>query len=297
MASRAYHRGGASWRLILRRSVLRSAELLGAVLLGLGALFLALALATYHQTDPSDSTAAAGPVMNWLGRPGAWAAERVLFLFGPVGGCWCPCWGCLRGNCGWWPMPAHDDEVPLYAQHWVRPTAVLVVGMGLLACALSLGFHDYDGTLPASPGGIVGLLGAWAVDGLAGLLPQVVRVWVKLGVGLLVAAGGAVAITRVFAIDWGRLIALTFRLKRGSAQGMRARASPRRERAPRVAAQDDEDAPDLPFTPDARPEAPAAPARHPPSATRRAPSNPPRSPRWRGRATCLTAASCPRWTC
>jgi S-DNA-T family DNA segregation ATPase FtsK/SpoIIIE len=226
MASRAYHRGGASWRLILRRSVLRSAELLGAVLLGLGALFLALALATYHQTDPSDSTAAAGPVMNWLGRPGAWAAERVLFLFGPVGGCWCLCWGCLRGNCGWWPMPAHDDEVPLYAQHWVRPTAVLVVGMGLLACALSLGFHDYDGTLPASPGGIVGLLGAWAVDGLAGLLPQVVRVWVKLGVGLLVAAGGAVAITRVFAIDWGRLIALTFRLKRGSAQGMRARSLP-----------------------------------------------------------------------
>jgi S-DNA-T family DNA segregation ATPase FtsK/SpoIIIE len=54
---------------------------------------------------------------------------------------------------------AHDDEVPLYAQHWVRPTAVLVVGMGLLACALSLGFHDYDGTLPASPGGIGG---CWA---------------------------------------------------------------------------------------------------------------------------------------
>ena len=47
-------------------------------------LFLALALASYRQTDPSPSTAAGGEIMNWMGAGGAWLAERALFLFGPV---------------------------------------------------------------------------------------------------------------------------------------------------------------------------------------------------------------------
>ena len=41
--------------------------------------FLALALLSYTQTDPSPSTAAAGDrIANWMGRPGAVVADRVL---------------------------------------------------------------------------------------------------------------------------------------------------------------------------------------------------------------------------
>ena len=88
MASRALTSAGAgsrgNWRVVLRRALRRSGELIGAVMLFGAMLFLGVALATYHQTDPSISTAAGGPVLNWMGLPGAWAAERALFLFGWV---------------------------------------------------------------------------------------------------------------------------------------------------------------------------------------------------------------------
>ena len=72
----------AGWRQALRRSLVRASEL-GAALALFGLMvFLGLALASYHQTDPSVSTAAGGAVANWMGAPGAWAAERMLFAFG-----------------------------------------------------------------------------------------------------------------------------------------------------------------------------------------------------------------------
>ena len=58
MASRAA-KPQADWKAAFRRSLARSAQLTGAVLLYGFTLFLALALVSYHQTDPSFSTAAA----------------------------------------------------------------------------------------------------------------------------------------------------------------------------------------------------------------------------------------------
>src|SRR5690606_42078560 len=85
MATRAIARPEpADWRAAFRRSLARAGQLAGACVLGLATLFLALALASYTQTDPSASTAAGGEVQNWMGRPGAWVAERALFLFGLV---------------------------------------------------------------------------------------------------------------------------------------------------------------------------------------------------------------------
>ncbi|MEO0032327.1 MAG: hypothetical protein RIS94_2085, partial [Pseudomonadota bacterium] len=72
--------GGADWRAILRRSFRRSAELLGGAALFVLMVFLALALVSYTQTDPSGSTASGSPVENWMGLPGAWASERLLVL-------------------------------------------------------------------------------------------------------------------------------------------------------------------------------------------------------------------------
>ena len=82
MATKAAPR--PDWRLALRRALRRSAEIGGAVVLVAAMVFLALALVSYHQTDPSASTAAGGPVLNWMGTPGAAVADRVLFLFGPA---------------------------------------------------------------------------------------------------------------------------------------------------------------------------------------------------------------------
>ena len=59
MASRAMTRAQpADWRAAFRRSLARAGQLAGAGILGVGTIFLALALVSYTQTDPSASTAA-----------------------------------------------------------------------------------------------------------------------------------------------------------------------------------------------------------------------------------------------
>ena len=59
MASRAMTRAQpADWRAAFRRSLARAGQLAGAVALGAATVFLALALVSYTQTDPSASTAA-----------------------------------------------------------------------------------------------------------------------------------------------------------------------------------------------------------------------------------------------
>jgi len=63
MASRAITTSRTSavdWRVVVRRSVRRASEIAGAALLLAATVFLALALASYNQTDPSGSTAAGG---------------------------------------------------------------------------------------------------------------------------------------------------------------------------------------------------------------------------------------------
>ena len=74
------------WREAFRASLKRALQMAGALILFGAMLFLALSLISYTQADPSPSTAAAasGPVANWMGNAGAWAAERALFSFGWV---------------------------------------------------------------------------------------------------------------------------------------------------------------------------------------------------------------------
>ncbi|MFM7028621.1 MAG: DNA translocase FtsK 4TM domain-containing protein [Chakrabartia sp.] len=81
MASRA-----PNWRDSIRKGAVRSGTLLGSLALAIGALLLALALLSYHPTDPSLNTAAGGPARNLLAEPGAWVADALLFLFGPAAG-------------------------------------------------------------------------------------------------------------------------------------------------------------------------------------------------------------------
>ena len=84
MATRAAKPEPVDWRAAFRRSAARALQLAGAVALYFATGFLTLALVSYHQTDPSFSTAASGPPLNWMGYAGAWAADMALLGFGVV---------------------------------------------------------------------------------------------------------------------------------------------------------------------------------------------------------------------
>ncbi|OZA32861.1 MAG: cell division protein FtsK [Novosphingobium sp. 17-62-9] len=220
MASRAgpsARTSSADWRAVLRRSVRRSFELIGGALLTGAMLFLALALVSYTQTDPSGSTASGSPVENWMGLAGAWAAERVLLFFGLPGALLLPLlWVFARRL---WDgegdlIDFDEDEEFVPEPRWWRPTLLLFLAMALLGLALSLWGAGAASRLPAGPGGMAGLLGAAGITALADLVPQVPRLWFTVPIGLAALAGGMAIASRIFAFDWGRMLSLPPFLRR-----------------------------------------------------------------------------------
>ena len=225
MATRALgsgvSRANPDWRATLRRSLRRSAELGGATLLFAAMIFLILALVSYHQTDPSTSTAAAdGEVRNWMGPVGAWLAERALFLFGPVSALFLPLLYVFARRL-WRLVEEEDGEIEVSHQRWWRPIGVLIFAMALLSTVLSLAFTQPGGTLPASMGGISGLLGAKAIRAAAALLPEAAQGWTILALAIACLCAGAVLASRVFAVSWGALFTLP-----GMLRGRRALPAP-----------------------------------------------------------------------
>ena len=210
MATRALKPQPADWRAAFRRSLRRALQLSGAVLLFAGLLFLAAALATYHQTDPSPSTAADNVIANWMGRPGAWAAERVLLLFGPIAILLLPLLYAFAHKL--WRDA--EDEESLAPGKWWRTSLKLLVAMVLLCTVaqLTLGAPGWD--LPASIGGLTGILGGKGVEALASLLPEGTEGWGVLGVALVCLGGGIALTLRVFAFDWAQLLTLPRLFKR-----------------------------------------------------------------------------------
>src|SRR3954463_2614266 len=73
----------AQWRSGMKNGMRRSWAMLIGGGVAAAALLVLLALISYRPTDPSLNTAAAGPVRNWVGAPGAWSADLLLSLFGP----------------------------------------------------------------------------------------------------------------------------------------------------------------------------------------------------------------------
>ena len=210
----ASHRGArVDWRAALKRAARRSAEIGGALLL-LGAMvFLAGSLASYHQTDPSISTAAGGPVQNWMGTPGAWVAERALFLFGWTSVLLLPMlYVMARGL--WTLVEEEDQDLPHAGHAWWRPMALLALAMGLIGTTLALAIGGGDDAYPAGWGGIAGLLGAKLTHLLAALLPEGGQWIAAVLTGLATLTAGAVIAGRVFAIDWGSLLTLPGFLRR-----------------------------------------------------------------------------------
>ncbi len=207
MASRAMstRKPTSDWRATFRRSARRAMQMAGAGVLGLGTIFLTLSLASYTQTDPSPSTAASGEeIANWMGASGAWAADRVLFLFGMTSVLLLPLLYISARKL--WRDVENGDEPE--TTRWWLPTAMLLLAMVLLSTVLSLIFEGPGGTLPAQSGGVSGLLGAAAIDAIATRFGEGASGWVILGLATACLAGGVGLLTRVFAIDWRALLTL-----------------------------------------------------------------------------------------
>ena len=200
------------WRAAFKRSLRRASEIAGALALLAAMAFLALALASYTQTDPSLSTAAGGGMVeNWMGAPGAWAADAALLLFGPVCVLFLPLLYVMARKL--WRLVEEDDHDLEHTNHkWWRPITMLLAAMLLLASVLALAIES-GASLPAGWGGIAGMAGAGAIKALAALLPEAARFWTILGVALVSLTGGAILAGRVFAIDWGSLFTLPGALK------------------------------------------------------------------------------------
>jgi S-DNA-T family DNA segregation ATPase FtsK/SpoIIIE len=236
----------AEWRAGLRRSLRRIAQMTGAGLLLGMAVFLALALASYTQTDPSPSTAAdPAQVANWMGRGGAWIADRVLLIFGLPGVLLLPLLYVSARKL--WRDVENGDEPETTA--WWMPAALLLIAMSLVATVLSLAFEGPGGTLPAQAGGLTGLLGAGAVQAIAARFGEAAAGWVTLALALACLAGGVALLTRIFAIDWRVLMSLPEFLGGGSLAGLARRLPlPGRGAVPALAfagsdeEEDDEDA-------------------------------------------------------
>jgi S-DNA-T family DNA segregation ATPase FtsK/SpoIIIE len=127
------------------------------------ALILLLALLSYHGHDPGFAdTGEPGPVGNWVGPVGAWAAGFFLFLFGrpaylfPV----------MLAYAGWL---VHKEQALPEARSRIN-TLLRAVGFLLTllsSCGLA-SLHWSDAGLPNSAGGVLGVLtGKGAAQGLS----------------------------------------------------------------------------------------------------------------------------------
>ncbi|RNJ61467.1 MAG: DNA translocase FtsK [Porphyrobacter sp. IPPAS B-1204] len=247
----------AEWRAGLRRSVRRIAQMFGAGALLGAAVFLALALASYTQTDPSPSTAAdPSQVANWMGAGGAWVADRVLLIFGLPGALLLPLLYVSARKL--WRDVENGDAPETTA--WWMPTALLLIAMALIATVLSLAFPGPGGTLPAQAGGLSGLLGAGAIHAVAARFGEGAAGWVTLGLGLTCLAVGVGLLTRIFAIDWRALMSLPDFLGGGSLAGLARRWLPGRKGDSALTfAGDMDDDDDAPARPRPRPRGEALP--------------------------------------
>ncbi len=211
MATRARSSAGnVDWKAAFRRSLSRSAQMTGAVVLFTAMVFLALALMSYSQTDPSLSTAAGAVVDNWMGRAGALAADLALTAFGLVSVLFLPLFYAF-GRKLW--RDASDEET-MAGGKWWRTVLLLLLAMALLSTVLALVSSPREWSLPAGTGGLAGLLGEGAIGALAGLLPEAGRFWTMLAGGIVCLVGGALLAGRVFAVDWASLLTLPDWLRR-----------------------------------------------------------------------------------
>ncbi len=240
MATRARNAQPGDWKAAFRRSLARVCQRSGSVILFALMVFLALAMISYSQTDPSPSTAAGAVISNWMGRSGAWAAERALWSFGLVSVLFLPLLYAFARKLWRTADASEQDDNPAIRMakgRWWRTTLVLLLAMALLSTVLAMVSNPAGWTQPAGPGGVVGLLGEGGLRALSGRLPEAGQFWAMLAGGLAALAGGAFLAGKVFAVDWAGLLTLPQALRRtpslpgSNANPFKAQAEKRRAAA------------------------------------------------------------------
>jgi len=130
------------------------------LLLSAAWLAVALALASRRIDDPGFSTSGAGgPVLNWLGAPGAWVADVLLVMFG-FSAWWLVVAVARRLLMAWGATTRREAAPP-------GPRGAYIAGVVLLllaSCALEWSrLYGWEARLPGHAGGIVG----WALGPLS----------------------------------------------------------------------------------------------------------------------------------
>ena len=128
--------------------------MLGGTALIVTAVLLMVALASYRPTDPSLNTAAAGPVENWMGTPGAYASDLLLSLYGAPAALLLPLIVVLGLRL------ARGVE----GGRWGRALLLTSIGLVFIGTAAALLSGAAVNGLPASWGGALGLSLAKLID-------------------------------------------------------------------------------------------------------------------------------------
>ena len=205
----------------MRRLLLRS---WGALLVAFAAAG-AFALASHSSTDPSFTTAAAGPPANWLGIFGAYLSDLLLLLFG-------------LGAALFVPVILLAGLRMVRAEPPGRTGRALLVAAAaaiLFGIALSLTSGSAVSGLPSGWGGVAALAVANGLNALVGLIPDHRFLEpVRIALMLLFAAGGVVLAYLSLGLTEN---------EKGWAAGLFTRSStPKRVKLRRTAAEDEKPA-------------------------------------------------------
>jgi len=149
------------WREMLKRSLIRSGALIGAIVLLLATLFLALALLSYQPSDPSMNTVAGDHVQNIMQAPGAWVADFLLWLLGVPVALVLPLMA-ITARRLW-----GDQDM----SGWKAQFGKCFAGIVLLGIALALFQTNPLVGLPSGWGGIIALVTARGVASLTAQAP------------------------------------------------------------------------------------------------------------------------------
>ncbi len=198
-----------------RAAARRSAVVAAGVLLVAGAAALTLALVSFDAADPSLDTISVSRPQNWLGAPGAWVADLLLFASGYAAVLLIPAlalWGArllLARGFG----------------RWRRFVFATLGGVLFAAAALGMFWTAPLTDLPAGSGGLTGLLAAHASDRLGVL--AVFDGWPVAGLLTFLAvliAGPLLALGS--GLEWRDLLALRERLLPQNSDAPAPRAAP-----------------------------------------------------------------------
>lgn len=187
------------WRDTVRAGMRRSGAILAAATILLLTILALVALGSYRAGDPALNTAAAGPVQNLLGLPGAYVADLLLTAFGVPVVLFAGAGFAIAGRL--W----RDRQIG----GWAGMLRDCTIGIVLMGAALAFVSKNAVMALPAGWGGIAGLAITGALQALIDLIgDKTVILWVQRVVGALLGLGGIFIWARAFDLDFRRALSV-----------------------------------------------------------------------------------------